>query len=145
MKLRLATIVERVEDILRGRILPLLDDDFAKNEIHLSASLLSMTRMAREDEVALKVDELDKLRDIFAQAAGVVEDAALSERLRTAAGSALPGLTISALDAETGRLRALLVDLHAHVEEMAGDDARRIDREIWRLMRDVEAKRAPRA
>lgn len=145
MKLRLATIVEGVEHLLKEKISPLLSDDFAINDVRMASRLLAMTRLAREDEVALKVEEHELLRALFADAAGVVDDASLATRLRDVAGSPPPGLTISALDAETGRLRTLLVDLHAHVEEQADEAARRIDRDIWRLLGKVEQPRAPRA
>lgn len=145
MKLRFATMVEGVEHLLREKISPLLEDDFALNDIRMAGSLLALSRLAREDEVALKVEEHGRLRALFTDAAEVIDNAALADRLRSAAVAPLAGLRLSELDAETGRLRSLLVELHADVEVQTGDEARRINRDIWTLLRDIEAQRAPKA
>ncbi len=111
----------------------------------MAQSLLAILRLSREDEVALKVLENQRLRAIFAEATGLSGDPDLSRRLRDAASSRDPGLRIAELDAETGRLRNLLVELHAHVDARDDDAAKRIGQAIWRALRDIEAPRAARA
>ena len=145
MKLRVETLMEGVEIALREQIAPLIDDAFAADALRMAQSLLAITRLARDDEVALKVEELGRLRAIFADAEGIVDDSGLADRLRLAADGEAPGLRVSELDSEIGYLRGLLVELHAYVEEQTGERAARIDREIWRSLREIEMQRAPRA
>ena len=146
MKLRPGTVLEGIEEALRDRIAPLLSDHpFAANDMRMALSLLAIVRLGRDDEVALKVEENRRLREIFADAAESVEDHELAGRLRNAGNSEDPGLRISQLDAETGRLRQLLVELHAWADARDDDEAKRIGRSIWRALRDIEMPRAARA
>jgi len=145
MKLTSDTVLQGVADALRDQIAPLIDDAFAADATRMAQSLLNIVRLARDDEVAIRVGENRLMRDIFTQAAPVLGDGDLGSRIAEAAQSSDPGLRISELDAETGRLRDLLVELHAHVEDLSGDPARALDQAIWRAMRDIEMPRAPRA
>ncbi|MDG2002218.1 MAG: hypothetical protein P8J20_02705 [Novosphingobium sp.] len=145
MKLRTETVLEGIAEALRDRIAPNLDDGFAANDARIAQTLLAITRLARDDEVANKVEENRRLREIFLDAAPAIDDPTFAERLEAASRTRDPGLRIAELDAETGRLRNLLVELHAHVEQQEGEEARRIDQSIWRALRDIEAPRAPRA
>lgn len=145
MKLRPGTVLEGIGETLRDRIAPRLDDPFAANDLRMALTLLAIVRLARDDEVALKVEENRRLRAIFADAAGSVADPGLAERLAGAGQSSDPGLRISELEAETGRLRKLLVELHAQTDARSDDDAKRIGQAIWRALRDIEMPRAARA
>lgn len=145
MKLRTESVLEGVGEALRDRIAPQLTDDYAANAARMAQSLLAIVRLARDDEVALKVEENRRMREIFAEAGGVADDHALSARIAEAALSRDPGLRISQLDAETGRLRSLLVELHADVDSRDDEPAVRTSQSIWRALRDIELPRAPRA
>lgn len=145
MKLRHSTIIEGVEYVLSEKIRPLLEDGFADNDLRMAISLLAISRLAREDEVAVIVQEHDWIRALFADAAPIVRDPALAARLADAASGRDESLRLPDLDAGTAGLRALLVELHAHLESLESDEARRLDQAIWRMLRDVEAARAPRA
>jgi len=145
MKLRTETVLEGIAEALRDRIAPRLDDAFAANDARMAQSLLAIIRLAHDDEVANKVEENRRMREIFADAAKVVDDRDLATRLDMAGESHDPGLRISQLDAETGRLRNLLVELHAHVERQEGEEAKRVSQGIWGALRDIEMPRAARA
>jgi hypothetical protein len=145
MKLRAETVLEGIAEALRDRIAPQLDDPFAANDARVAQSLLAIIRFARDDEVALKVEENRRLRQIFADAAAAVDDADLRARINAAAASQDPGLRISELDGETGRLRDLVIELHEHVERRQSAEAKRIGQAIWRALRDIEMPRAARA
>ena len=86
MKLRRTTILAGIENALREKILPLIDDDFARNEVHLAATLVSVERDERDTMAALLVEEHERLRALFAQAAGIIGETALKVRLDNAAG-----------------------------------------------------------
>lgn len=145
MKLRRTTILAGIENALREKILPLIDDDFARNEVHLAATLVSVERDERDTMAALLVEEHERLRALFAQAAGIIGETALKVRLDNAAGGRTGNLRISALEAQTGELRDLLVELHEHVEARDDAAALELDRAIWRAIRDTERARNPAA
>jgi hypothetical protein len=146
MKLRPGTVIEGIEETLRDRIAPLLaDQPFAANDLRMALSLLAIVRLGRDDDVALKVEENRRLREIFADAAGSVTDPELAARTADAGRSQDPGLRISELDAETGRLRKLLVELHDHVDNRDDEQAKGISQAIWLALREIEMPRAARA
>jgi hypothetical protein len=144
MRLTSATVLEGVIDMLRDQIAPGLSDGFAKEAARMAGSLIAIAGRAGEDAAAIRVEENARMRAIFAEAADVVSDPGLSTRLGEAALSQDPGLRISQLDAETGRLRKLLVELHAWLEERSEPEARRLDQAIWRAIRAAELARAPK-
>ncbi len=144
MKLTHAQVLEGVIEALRDQIAPGLDDAFAKEAARMAGSLIAIAGRAGEDAAAIRVEELAAMRAIFAEAAAVVEDAGLAGHLREAALKREPGLRLGQLDAELGRQRLLLVELHAWLEGSDRPEARRLDQAIWRAIRDAEMARAPR-
>ena len=144
MKLTGATVLEGVVDALRDQVSPQLNDAFASEAARMAQSLIAIVGRAGDDAVAIRVGENARMRAIFADAARVAEGD-LSARLMEAGNGRDPGLRISELDAETGRLRTLLVELHCWLEGQDSAEARRLDQQFWRAMRDFEMARAPRA
>lgn len=140
MKLTGATVLEGVIVALRDQVSPQLADAFAADAARMAQSLIAIAGRAGDDAAALRVEENARIRALLGQGGALFDDAALAQ----AARSADPGLRISELDAETGRLRALLVDLHARVELEDSPAARELDQAIWRSLRDFEMARAPR-
>lgn len=145
MRLTTATLLEGVADALREQIAPQLTDSFAGDAARIAQALILIAARAGDDAAAIRVEENSRMRRLFASADGVVTDEALASRLRAAAQSADTSLKIGALDAETGRLRKLLVELHCWLEGQLQPAARALDQEIWRALRDFELARAPRA
>jgi len=145
MKLRRTTILAGIEHTLREKIAPLIGDDFARNDLYMTATLVSIEREERDTMVALMVEEHERLRALFGDAASVIEDPALGDRLKAAAQAPVrQNLRISALEKVTGELRDLLVELHRYVEARDDSAARDLDRAIWRAIRDTEDSRNPR-
>jgi hypothetical protein len=140
MILTIETAMRGVADMLRDRIAPAVDDKFAGETARLAGMLLRINADWVDDAAAIRAAENAALRALFADAAGGVSDASLAARLGEAAGSVDAGLRISELDCEGNRLRALLVELHAHVE--SHDIA--FGQRIWRLLETLETARAPR-
>ena len=137
MNLTLETSLHGISRALTERIVPALTDPFAAEAARLAKILLTISANAVDDAAAIRVAENARLRALFGAAAGAVEPA-LAADLAAAAASQDPGLRISELDAENGRLRALLVRLHAAAEGQA------LERQIWAMLADFEAARAPR-
>jgi hypothetical protein len=144
MRLTGERVLEGVAVALRDQVSPHLNDAFAAETARMAQSLIAIVGRAGDDGAAIRVAENGAMRALFAKAPRVVTDAGLAGRVATAACSSDPGLKISELDAETGRLRELLVELHSAVEAQEGPEARALDQAIWRALRDFEMARAPR-
>jgi len=145
MRITTEIALHGVARTLRERIAPALDDDFAKEAVRLAELMVTICANAVDDAASVRVAENARIRAMFAQAATLdLPDHSLAARLDEASQSKDPGLRISELDLENGRLRQLLVQLHEAVENLAGDAPRDMDRAIWQMHRETEAARAPR-
>ncbi len=140
MKLTGETVLEGVIVALRDQIAPGLTDAFAAEAARMAQALVAIAGRAGDDAAAIRVAENARIRALLGEGGDLLGDA----EFIAAAGSVDPDLRISALDAETGRLRALLVGLHTRIEAEDSPVARRLDQAIWRALRDFEMARAPR-
>ncbi len=130
--------------MLWPRIAPAIDDKFAGETARLAELLLTVNAGWVDDAAAIRVAENAAVRALFADAGPVIADAALATRIAEAAASRDPELKISELDAESNRLRALLVELHVHVDEIDSAPARDFNARIWCALADFETARGPR-
>jgi hypothetical protein len=144
MNLTSEAILQGVAKAVREQIAPALTDPFASEVARLAAALLSLTANDVDDAAAARIWENAAMRQLFAHAASQAPEG-LSARLTDAAQSADPGYRISELDGENGRLRRLLVELHAYVEVRRDVAAVSLDQRIWKLLGDVRERRAPRS
>jgi hypothetical protein len=141
MRLTHETVLEGVAVALRDQIAPNLTDAFAGDAARMAQSLITIVGLAGDDAAAIRVAENARIRALLGEGGDLLGDADLA----AAARSGDPSLKISELDAETGRLRAILVDLHCQIELQDSPAARALDQAIWRTLRDFEMARAPRA
>jgi len=123
-------------------VLPLLEaNPYGRG--HATIVMMLMILAAQEAESAADVlhSENAALRALFVRASATPLAPALAADL-AAAGAAVEGsLRISALQAENARLNAVLVRLHAAVEEIADAWAVSLDAEIWALLKRRAAAR----
>jgi hypothetical protein len=137
--------VDQVLATLAGRlfteIAPRIPDDYVKSNAEMTGMLMVVAAEAFDRAAEVRVDENAAIRGIFRDAARVVPGQ-LRERLAAAAVETDPGLRVSVLDAANARLRKLLIELHALVEEETADWARPIERAIWGELRASAARRA---
>jgi len=124
--------LERVMQALLTELAPAVEPAYRKASVAMHGMLLLTIREEIDRAAARRVEENAALRALFAEALPVVGDAPLRERLRAAAESRDPSLLVPALDAANQTLRSLLIELHAHLEELPGDGARRLEAAIWR-------------
>jgi hypothetical protein len=141
--LTLDNALNGVEELLRDRISPAIDDPFAAEMARLSCMLLRICANGVDEAAELRVEENAAIRMILGEAAELVP-APLASRLHEAAASIDPGLKISLLDAENHRLRVLLVSAQTVLENSKDGAALSLDQRIWQLLETAEAKRAPR-
>jgi hypothetical protein len=138
--------VGKLLEIVAGKLLfeiaPNVSPSYRQSSVGLTGMLLGMAREEWERSAARRVEENAVLRALFARAATRVADTDLRSRLETAAAGADRNLLISELDKSNGALRALLIDLHAHVETQDAPWARAVEDEIWReLVASTERRR----
>jgi hypothetical protein len=124
-----ATLMAVVERLV-AEVQPALPTSYGQSNLAMMAMLLAASAEQWDGAAAWRAEENASIRRIFRTAAPVVAPA-LADRLRAAAAAPDPGLRISALNAENDALRALLIELHAAVEETEGAEARRVEQAIW--------------
>lgn len=144
MKLTSENILRGVGNALRNQIAPSLDDRFAVEATRLATLLVNIAANDIDDAAAARIWENASLRTVFGDAAALVTGS-LAERLVEASRSVEPGYRISELDTENGRLRNLLVELHAMVEVREDAAASTLNQRIWKLLGDIRERRAPRS
>jgi hypothetical protein len=142
-KLSIDNILHGLEQFLRDRIAPSIEDPFVSPMARLSAMLLRICANGVDDAAELRVEENVAIRAILEEAA-VLLPAPLRIQLDDAAASTDPGLRISVLDAENHRLRSLLVAAQVALEDCHEPAARLLSQRFWILLEKIEAKRAPR-
>jgi hypothetical protein len=125
---------------LLGRTVPALSG-YDQSSVMLLATLLGSVREEFERAAARRVAENRELRRLFAEAVSCVEDAGLEARLREAAAKEDVDLAVSALEAANAGLRELLIELHAHVEELGSEAARGVEAAIWRELQESTERR----
>ncbi len=107
-------------------------DGYEKNSVMLLGIMMGAVREECERAASRRVGENRALRELFGRAVTVVSDPNLALRLERESVGEDENLLISALDESNAALRTLLIELHAHVEELESDAASRLNEEIWR-------------
>ena len=121
--------------MLAGRLLthvmPAIRTEYTQSNIAL-VSLLMMAAAEDFDRAAARlIEENRQMRRIFADAAAIVSDLNLKQRLETAAKTIDEDFRVSALESANQPMRSLLIDLHAHIENLEGEDAEEMNDAIW--------------
>jgi len=117
---------------LLTEIAPAVQPAYLRAGVSIQAMLLLTIREELERAAVRRVEENRALRALFADAAQTVTEGGLRDRIASAAASSDASLLVSELEAGNRALRTLLIELHAHVESLAGPEARRIEGAIWR-------------
>jgi hypothetical protein len=145
MKLTHATVLEGIAAALGDQVGPRVDDGFTLEALRMAQSLIRIVALASEDAVAIQVEENATMRRFFAEAVEMIGPGELADRLNEAGRSHDPGLRLSELQAETGRLRVLLVELQTWLEDHPRAASHALAEEIWQALRTFELARAPKA
>ncbi len=128
-----------------AQVAPRVDDPFTQEALRMAQSLIRIVALASEDAVAIQVEENAAMRRFFVAAADLVGSGKFADRMNEAGRSADPGLRLSELQAETGRLRLLLVELQTWLEDHPGAASDALAEAIWQALRTFELARAPKA
>ncbi|MCC6386087.1 MAG: hypothetical protein IT302_01750 [Dehalococcoidia bacterium] len=142
MKPDAGRVLNGVAISLMTKVAPEVRTPFGQQLAGLSAVLLRV--VATEfDRMADRLSvENGAVAAILADAAAIVPDTALAERAReAAAANTSPDLRVSTLQGINDRLRAILVDVHAAIEETPGEGARAMEERIWEELRESTRRR----
>ncbi len=142
MKPDAGRVLNGVAVSLMTKVAPEVRTPFGQQLAGLSAVLLRV--VATEfDRMADRLSvENAGVAAILADAAGVVSDASLAERARAAAEEGTPpDLRVSTLQGINDRLRAILVEVHAAIEDTPGEEARAMEERVWEELRESTRRR----
>jgi hypothetical protein len=124
-----------------SELAPGIEPAYRRASLGMEALLLLCVREEWDRAAARRVEENAALRRLFADAAEHLDDAGLRARLAEAAAEGDPGLGLGELQRANETLRALLIELHAHVEETDTPQARRLEAAIWDELRASTERR----
>jgi hypothetical protein len=137
--------VDRVLQQLAGNLVtevaPAISVDYVQRNTGLVSGLLMCAAEEWDRAAERRLEENRELRRIFAEAVIHVADTGLRGRLEEAARAEETSLRIQELDRSNDALRALLIELHAHVEDLKGPASQHLEAEIWKeLLRSTERR-----
>jgi hypothetical protein len=121
---------------------PGIANAYEQSSVMVMAVMFSAVQEELERAAARRVAENAELRRIFSEAAPVVAAPDLRRRLEAAASGGDASLAVSDLERANCALRALLIELHAHVEELESPGARGVEQDIWRELVASTERRA---
>jgi hypothetical protein len=121
---------------------PGIANAYEQSSVMVMGVMFSAVREEFERAAARRVEENAELRRIFVEAAPLVAEADLRRRLQEAASGRDESLAVSQLESGNSALRALLIELHAHVEELDSPEARGVEQVIWRELVASTERRA---
>jgi hypothetical protein len=130
-----ASVLQTIAIKLMLEVGPQQQADYHQKTVTSLGMLLVVANEELNRIAARPVEENAELRRLFAGAAAGVDDDELRSRLEEAASGADESLLLSDLQRGNDELRALLVTLHAHVEDVDTPEARRLEAEIWTELR----------
>jgi hypothetical protein len=142
MKPDVPVALQKLSMTLLVEVGPAVGVDYLQRNTAIAAIMLQMAAEEFDRAAARLVEENGALRSLFRDASPGIVHGALRERLERAAGTADSNLRISALERSNRDLRALVIDLHAHVEERTDAVAKRIEEAVWSELRRSTERRA---
>jgi hypothetical protein len=134
-------ILQTVANALMTEYVPAMTADKAQAELGLFALLLGVVSEELERAVARRVEENQELRRLFSESLPVVQDEHLRNRLSEEAVGEETDFRVSSLDMVNCSLLEFLTELHSHVEGLEGEDARKVEKGIWRVLENWTRRR----
>jgi hypothetical protein len=121
---------------------PRLPTSFEQSALGRHAILLGAVAEEFDRAASRRIEENRALRDLFADAVKTIPNSDLRSRLLAARETEDRSFKVRDLDESNCGLRALLIELHEHVEQLAGEKARSLEAAIWQeLVRSTERRR----
>ncbi|MED5262991.1 MAG: hypothetical protein VX574_11405 [Myxococcota bacterium] len=128
----LGRFLEVASGHLLQRSAPALEAGYEQSSVMTLGILLGVAREEVDRAAARRFEENEALREFFREWHGVVENEELRSRAVAAGGGSDPSLRVPDLEKNNATLRALLIEVHAQIEEQEGDEARACEDALWR-------------
>jgi hypothetical protein len=142
MRPRVEVVFLTMAQDLIERVIPAISPIYHQGTIGMIATLLAIVGEEWDRAASRRVEENQRLRELFRESAAAMNDGALKTRILELADSRDHDLHISALENNNCTLRAALIDLHAHVESQPSPEARKVETAIWEeLAKSTERRR----
>ena len=126
--------------------LPQVEPAYLRGRLSVVIGTLNVLAADLDNAVPRRLEENRAFRALFRDGAAIVADPDLAARLAEEGAGADDDLRLLALDADNDRLRALLIDLHVHVESRTDAPAQALDEAIWaELKRSTDRRKTPYA
>jgi hypothetical protein len=121
---------------------PRLPTSFEQSALGRHAILLGAVTEEFDRAASRRIEENRALRSLFADAVETIPGSDLRSRLLAACETEDLSFKVRDLDESNCGLRKLLIELHEHVEQLGGEQARSLEEAIWReLARSTERRR----
>jgi hypothetical protein len=142
MRPRVPAVFETMAADLIERVVPAIGPPYHQGTIGMISTMLSLVGEEWDRAASRRIEENDRVREIFRDAAKVTKNRVLNARLLELAETSDSDFRISALESDNCALRGALIELHAQIETESGPEARRIEDLIWKeLLRSTERRR----
>ena len=124
---------------LMANLAPELSSTYALGSASLLSLMMALSARQVDRAAEIRVLENRDIRALFGALAPRIEDETLKARIIEASQGRDESVVVSALDESNGALRKLLIELHAHVDELAG--GRDAERQIWEVLKRSAERR----
>jgi hypothetical protein len=142
MRPRVETVFQTMAMDLIERVIPAIGPSYHQGTVGMIATLLAIVSEEWDRAASRRIEENNRLREMFKQAAPAINDPALRSRIFQLAKTADHDFHITALENNNCALRAALIALHAHVETQTSTEARKVEAAIWHeLAKSTERRR----
>ena len=142
MRPRVETVLQTVAADLFERVIPAIGSTYHQGTVGMVAALFGIVSEEWDRAASRRIEENDRLRELFRESAPAVNDPSLKARLLKLAETRDHDFHISALEKNNCALRAALIELHAHVEAQTSAEARKVEDAIWaELTKSTERRR----
>ncbi|CAN0434213.1 unnamed protein product [Phaeothamnion confervicola] len=136
MKPTLKSILSGAADAVNTELIPFLrSNPTAIGHASMIRLVVYSAATEADREPDTLMTEIAAMRVLFETAAATPLPDQMRARLRAAASGAPANFTLTALSEHSASMKAVLVDLHAEVEEISTPWARAIEAQVWDTLR----------
>jgi hypothetical protein len=123
-------------------LVPEVRNSFSQGVMGMGLTMLYMIGQEYDRAAARLVEEDDAVAALLQDATYSLPAGDLADRVRTAISAPRHAdLRVSALEHDNARLRALLIEVHAAIESVGGEEARTIEERIWAELQESTRRR----
>ena len=134
MKPNVGQIVGTTAIQLMTQVAPALTESYAQSSAGLLGLILTFCAQEFDQAADKRMRENNEMRDLLAALEPHIDESKLRTRLGGVMAGRDASLKISELDKTNAELRKLLIDVHAHLEELPTLDAKTQIRKILALL-----------